>query len=181
MKLDVMPTDEKVLGFKNRWYQAAIEAAQEMELEPGFTIRVITAPYFIATKLDAFRDRGKGNYTSSHDLEDLLTVVDGRASMVEEITSSAELHPYIAEQFSNLLQTKEFLDALPGYLLPDPITGMIREQGEAELRGSHTGVPTRSSRCTSSGLGPRAQNRPTSRSPREMAPYRGIQDHIVYF
>jgi hypothetical protein len=122
MKLDVMPTDEKVLGFKNRWYQAAIEAAQEMELEPGFTIRVITAPYFIATKLDAFRDRGKGNYTSSHDLEDLLTVVDGRASIVEEITSSAELHPYIAEQFSNLLQTKDFLDALPGYLLPDPIS-----------------------------------------------------------
>jgi hypothetical protein len=122
MKLDVMPTDETVLGFKNRWYQAAIETAQEMELEPGLTIRVITAPYFIATKLDAFRDRGKGDYTSSHDLEDLLTVVDGRASIVEEITSSAELHPYIAEHFSDLLHTKEFLDALPGYLLPDPVS-----------------------------------------------------------
>jgi hypothetical protein len=29
VKLDIMPTDEKILGFSNRWYKAAIKEASE--------------------------------------------------------------------------------------------------------------------------------------------------------
>jgi hypothetical protein len=60
LKLDVMPIDEKILGFSNRWYREAMAAAQEIDLEPGLRIRVVTAPYFVATKLEAFRGRGGG-------------------------------------------------------------------------------------------------------------------------
>jgi hypothetical protein len=70
MKLDLMPIEEKILGFTNRWYKAAMDAATDRELEAGLRIRVVTPPYFIATKLEAFRGRGKGDYASSHDLED---------------------------------------------------------------------------------------------------------------
>ncbi len=119
MKLDVMPIEERILGFTNRWYRAAMDAAQEIELEPGFRIRVITAPYFVATKLEAFRGRGRGDYTSSHDLEDLLAVVDGRREIVAEIAGAGDLRSYIAEQFRTLLKTPAFIDALPGHLLPD--------------------------------------------------------------
>jgi hypothetical protein len=48
MKLDVMPTDEIILGFSNRWYKPAIEAAALVELD-GFQLRVVTTPYFIGT------------------------------------------------------------------------------------------------------------------------------------
>jgi hypothetical protein len=41
MKLDVMPTDETILGFSNRWYNPAIEAAAVVEVE-GFELRVVT-------------------------------------------------------------------------------------------------------------------------------------------
>jgi len=119
MKLDVMPIDEKILGFTNRWYRVAMDAAQETELEPALRIRLITPPHFIATKLEAFRSRGRGDYTNSHDLEDLLTVIDGREGIVEEIAAAPEVQPYIAEQFLTFLRTRAFLDALPGYLLPD--------------------------------------------------------------
>jgi hypothetical protein len=119
MKLDVMPIDEKILGFTNRWYRSAMDAAQETDLEPALRIRLITPPYFIATKLEAFRSRGRGDYTNSHDLEDLLIVVDGREAIVKEIAAATEVQPYIAEQFLTLLQARTFLDALPGYLLPD--------------------------------------------------------------
>lgn len=54
--LDVMPLDEHILGFSNRWYRAAMEAANAIGLSEGLSIRVITAPYFIATKLEAFKD-----------------------------------------------------------------------------------------------------------------------------
>jgi hypothetical protein len=119
MKLDVMPIDEKILGFSNRWYRAAMDAAQETELETSLRIRLITPPYFIATKLEAFRSRGRGDYTNSHDLEDLLTVIDGREVIVKEIASAPRIRSYIAEQFTILLQARAFLEALPGYLLPD--------------------------------------------------------------
>src|SRR5712692_3632180 len=51
--LDVMPLNEEILGFSNCWYKAAIESAQEYELDPGLHIRVVTAPYFCATKIEA--------------------------------------------------------------------------------------------------------------------------------
>ena len=45
---------------------------------------MVTAPVFLATKLEAFRGRGQGDFLFSHDLEDLMAVVDGRAALVEE-------------------------------------------------------------------------------------------------
>ena len=50
IKVDVMPTDEKILGFSNKWYSPAIKNATEIFLEKGLEIRIVTAPYFIATK-----------------------------------------------------------------------------------------------------------------------------------
>jgi predicted nucleotidyltransferase len=87
MKLDVMPTDETILGFSNRWYKPAIEAAAIVALD-GFELRVVTTPYFIGTKLEAFRGRGKGDFYASSDLEDIIAVLDGRPTVVEEVADS---------------------------------------------------------------------------------------------
>jgi hypothetical protein len=119
--LDVMPLDEKILGFSNRWYKPAMDSADERELDPGLRIRVVTAVYFCATKLEAFAGRGKDDYLSSHDLEDLVAVIDGRGELVHEVRSAQEdVRAYIASEINKLLGTQAFVDALPGYLLPDP-------------------------------------------------------------
>jgi predicted nucleotidyltransferase len=120
MTLDVMPSEANILGFTNRWYRDAMENAEETQLETNLRVRVVTAPYFVATKLEAFRGRGKSDYAGSHDLEDLLTVLDGRGAIVEEIAKAESIRGYIAEQFRALLDTPAFVDALPGHLLPDP-------------------------------------------------------------
>jgi hypothetical protein len=96
-----------------------MDEAIETEVDPTLRIRVITAPYFIATKLDAFKGRGRGDYANSHDLEDMLAVVDGREAITGEITRAGEVRFYIAKQFLILLETPAFVDSLPGYLLPD--------------------------------------------------------------
>lgn len=118
--LDVMPLNEKILGFSNRWYKAAIESAQEFEMEPALYIRVVTAPYFCATKIEAFRERGKDDYLASHDLEDLVTVIDGRRELLDELRSAPDdVRSYIAAAIAQMLKTNQFIDALPGYLLSD--------------------------------------------------------------
>lgn len=56
----------------------------------------------------------------SHDLEDIVTVIDGRAELVDEIRlAPADLQEYLSAEFGALLLSHDFLDALPGHLLPD--------------------------------------------------------------
>jgi hypothetical protein len=118
--LDVMPLDEKILGFSNRWYRAAMEAATMHRLLRDLEIRVVTAPYFLATKIEAFRGRGRRNLMASRDLDDLIFVIDGRSTIVEEVqTETPLLREYLRTEIHGLLATPRFIDALPGYLLPD--------------------------------------------------------------
>jgi len=117
--IDVMPTDERVLGFSNRWYAPAIVAAQRITIA-GLDIRVVTAVYFLATKLEAFRGRGRNDYRGSHDLEDVIAVIDGRPELLREVAEAQDdVRTYIATEARKLLGTRAFVDALPGFLLPD--------------------------------------------------------------
>jgi hypothetical protein len=118
--LDVMPLNGEILGFTNSWYQSAVENAFDFEILPERKIRVVSPPYFCATKIEAFEGRGNGDFLSSHDLEDLITVVDGREELADEIyESSPDLRNFIARKFASFLANRKFRDALSGYLYPD--------------------------------------------------------------
>lgn len=118
--VDVMPLVDTYLGFTNRWYPLAIASAIPHALPSGRAIRLITAPVFLATKLEAFSGRGNGDYLFSHDLGDFLAVVDGRDSLMDECRASqAELRAYLRERAASLLITPAFIDALPGHLPGD--------------------------------------------------------------
>lgn len=132
--VDVMPVDKHVLGFSNRWYPAAIEAAQTINIA-GHDVRVVTPALFIATKLDAFHGRGRGDIVASHDLEDIITVVDGRPEIVSEVaTAGADVRDYIGTEIQALLDNPDFVEALGGFLLPDAGSQRRRPLLEARLR-----------------------------------------------
>lgn len=119
VKIDVMPTEPTVLGFSNKWYGAAIQDSVHVKVRES-VFRLITAPYFLATKLEAFFGRGRGDFRSSHDLEDIITVVDGRSELIREVANcSADLRLYLSEQFASMLKNPDFTDSIPGHLLPD--------------------------------------------------------------
>jgi predicted nucleotidyltransferase len=120
LKLDVMPLDEKLLGFSNRWYQGALRESQSVTLPSGTVIRAITPPYFLGTKIEAFMGRGENDYMASHDLEDLIAVIDGRSSIVDEVRDAdPNLRVFIGGTVKQYLNETKFMDALPGFLLPD--------------------------------------------------------------
>jgi hypothetical protein len=60
-------------------------AAVSRALPSGATIRAVSPPYLVATKLEAFSGRGAGEHLVSRDLEDVVALADGRAEIVEEV------------------------------------------------------------------------------------------------
>jgi predicted nucleotidyltransferase len=77
--VDIMPTDDPSIGFQTKWYPEGFQKAID------YRVKILAAPYFIATKLEAFRDRGHGDGRTSHDFEDIIFVLENRNSIWEEM------------------------------------------------------------------------------------------------
>lgn len=117
LEVDIMPADSRILGFANRWYPLAVTSARSFTLPSGTDIRLVHAPVFIATKFEAHADRGGGDLLASHDLEDIVNVIDGRAGLLDEIAiSPPALREYLAMRCRELLETPSFSDYLPGLI-----------------------------------------------------------------
>jgi hypothetical protein len=118
LKLDVLALSKEVLGYTNIWYASALRHAVSFVLPSGLSIRMITGPYFLGTKMEAFRGRGQMDFQASHDLEDFVAVIDGRSTILQEIADApTDLRKYLAEAARTLLSESGFLDAVPGFVL----------------------------------------------------------------
>ena len=113
--VDVMPTDEKILGFSNRWYKKAFKYSVQKSVGTE-TIKVFDLPYLIATKIEAFKGRGKGQFRLSHDIEDIVTLIDGCSSF-DKIFKAAEedVRKFVKDEFSQFFKDTNFIDALDAY------------------------------------------------------------------
>lgn len=114
VRLDVMPNSPEILGFSNRWYADAMANAEMHTLPSGTQISVVNPGYFLATKFEAFNGRGKGDYAASHDLEDIIFVLENRVDLMKELYGyPADVKRYLGQQ-ARLLLNDEFLNVLPG-------------------------------------------------------------------
>lgn len=136
--VDLMPTDSNVLGFSNRWYADALRHA-ELHLIAGTRIRVISFPYFVATKLEAFKSRGKDDYLGSEDIEDILAVLAGRPGFLADLLETGDtLREFIIAEFRRHLGNPDFHDAVAGNLPRSPVLGVDRVLADLEeLTGLH--------------------------------------------
>lgn len=132
--VDVMPDDGKILGFSNAWYASALATPLTATIGDE-AIRIIDAPHFCATKLEAFGDRGRGDFYH-HDLEDVVAVVDGRAELADELgRADGSLRSYVSRSIAALLSARAFIEALPGHLPGDTGSQRRLPMLEARLRG----------------------------------------------
>ncbi|MGO9975469.1 MAG: hypothetical protein ACLP01_22250 [Solirubrobacteraceae bacterium] len=67
--LDAMPARADILGFENRRQSEGLRYAVERELPSGDRIRALSAPYLLATKLEAFKSRGRRDFHGKHALQ----------------------------------------------------------------------------------------------------------------
>jgi predicted nucleotidyltransferase len=118
--VDVMPTNEKILGFTNRWYVEAVRQAQDYRISERVAIRLVSAPLLVATKIEAYYGRGNNDPGASHDIEDIVILVDGRQELVEEIEGTEQtLQEYLKDEVEELIAQQKFLDTLPWHFAQD--------------------------------------------------------------
>lgn len=113
--LDAMPMDGDILGFSNRWYPLVMDTAVSVDLSNGNAIRAAHPVALLATKWEAFFDRGFNDPFGSHDLEDLLMLIAGRAELAAELPLlTADVRAFIADSARMLRAESWFDDALEG-------------------------------------------------------------------
>lgn len=106
--VDIMPTNSEVLGFSNRWYSEGVRTAQSVDLFSGRSVRILSVPYFCASKFEAYDGRGQGDFWGSHDIQDIVAILDG-CTEAEVLLSGAsgDLAVYLDESFRRVFDVDQ--------------------------------------------------------------------------
>jgi predicted nucleotidyltransferase len=103
--VDVMPTRSTVLGFTNKWYEEGFSKPMHKKLHEGLNIKILQPVYFLASKMEAFKDRGGGDGRTSSDFEDIVYILNNRSTIWDEIEKSpSHLRTYLKNEFQKILQ-----------------------------------------------------------------------------
>jgi len=120
LRVDFMPDDASILSFTNLWYKDALKHAEARQLRKDLSIRLVRPEYFIATKLEAYLGRGNNDPLESRDIEDILTLFDGRPELLDELRRSpGDMRAYISLQLAALLEQRDFAYAVESAALGD--------------------------------------------------------------
>jgi len=117
MKVDVMPTDEEILGFSNRWYLEGIENKTVKTLPDGTEVFVFPTQYYLAAKFEAHKSRGGNDLRQSHDFEDIVYIFDNCPDLVDDIiNSNYGLREYLKSECQNLLDNNGLTEGIESAL-----------------------------------------------------------------
>ena len=118
--VDAMPADPAILGFSNRWQREALPWAAEVQLPSGARIRAVPPSFLLATKLEAFSGRGDGDFLGSRDFADIVSLVDGREEIVDEVRAAPPgLRAYLSGELRSLMKETGFAEGVSAQLPPD--------------------------------------------------------------
>lgn len=131
--VDVMATGKDVLGFSNKWYPDGFKNALDYTID-DHVIKIFSAPYFIASKLEAFRSpsrKDNNNGIFSSDFEDIVFVLENMFAIWDELRQCDKIvKRYLQTEFKQLLENplfEEWVNAHAGFGSP-PATYYILER-----------------------------------------------------
>jgi len=104
--VDIMPTSGDVLGFTNRWYAEGFLNAMDLDLGQNLIIKVFQPPYFLASKMEAFKNRGGEDGRTSSDFEDITFVLNNRSMIWDELENAPQnVGVYLKEAFQKIAES----------------------------------------------------------------------------
>lgn len=122
IEIDIMPSEDSVIGKSNRWYKPGFKSVKEISVE-GQKVRVLSTPFYLATKFEAFNDRG-GDYRASHDFEDIIYVIDNCTTVVKEISEAeAIVKSFIQLELKKVLENSNVAEIIQSQIHPNMAAG----------------------------------------------------------
>lgn len=122
--IDIMPAEDSSIGVSNIWYKPGFKYLQQIELPEGVNINILPSTYFLATKLEAFKDRGANDFYGSHDYEDIIYLLDNRITIVEDILAADEdVRTYIKQEINVIKKHPQASEILAMHIHP-----LVREE-----------------------------------------------------
>ncbi|MFH0921287.1 MAG: hypothetical protein V1913_13120 [Fibrobacterota bacterium] len=121
VKVDIMPTEESVINLKSTWFKAGFHRAITKVLPGGTTIQILSLPYFIASKFEAFFERKlnekkKPDYWASRDLEDIINVLAYIKDGSELLSGSGILKKSLLQYSETVLGESRIKEIIHGHL-----------------------------------------------------------------
>jgi hypothetical protein len=102
ISVDIMPSEDGPIGPSNRWYKPGFDYLLEVSVEDE-KIYILSPPYFLAAKFEAFQSRG-GDYRTSYDFEDIIYVVDNQINIVDVIQNADDkVKSFLQQEFRKII------------------------------------------------------------------------------
>jgi hypothetical protein len=116
-----MAAEDGPLGPSNRWYKIGFENLRTANVKDQ-EVNILSAPCYLATKFEAFNNRGS-DYRTSHDIEDIIYVLDNRMGIVEEIVKDdSRIAHFIQEQLQEIIHKGMMQEVLVAHIHPLMLT-----------------------------------------------------------
>lgn len=118
--IDIMPTDENILGFSNPWYKTGLEQKETFILEDETKIYILPIELYVATKMVAMRNREGGvDLRYNKDLEDIIYLTCMRENLREDLVSdNQELQDFFKREFAWLVSDSVYIKEAIQVLMP---------------------------------------------------------------
>lgn len=112
--VDIMPDDEDILGFSNRWYKTGVKNRIEREIDNNLKIFIFQVHYYLATKLEATFHRGMADLRTSQDFEDVVFIMNNDHTLLDNIEEchDDELKQYLKNSMKTLLDLRYINEAV---------------------------------------------------------------------
>jgi len=112
--VDIMPDDEDIIGFSNKWYHPAIANKESRTLSDGTVIYVFPVTYYVATKFEALAGRGGNDLRTSHDFEDIIYILNSCPDFIERFKNEADeaLKQYLKEKMKALIVRPNIMEEI---------------------------------------------------------------------
>jgi predicted nucleotidyltransferase len=121
LMVDVMSTREVGWAPSNPWFKPGFEKSVVVNLD-GQEIKILPLPYFLASKMGAFFDRGVQDLYASHDLEDIVYIFNYTSDLAEQVLAAdPDVAQYLKDSVQKIVENDKIMAAIPGHLYFDSV------------------------------------------------------------
>lgn len=115
--VDFMPARSKVLNLNSRWFEQGLRKKRVVEISKKHKLGIFPLPYFLASKFDAFQDRGQEDPRLSDDLEDIcviLSCIENDDELFQD--ADKEVTTYLKAQMKQMIEDSTMREAVYGHV-----------------------------------------------------------------